>query len=129
MKYSAAEKYEIIQMVEQSDLGVRRTLKKIGVSKSSFYEWYSRFLKDGIEGLKTRSKRPNQFWNRIPDSERQKIIEHALDHPVLSCREISVDFTDRQSYFVSESSVYRILKSAGLITSPVFAMQTAKAEY
>ena len=30
MKYSQAEKFEIIRMVEQSDLGVRRTLKQIG---------------------------------------------------------------------------------------------------
>jgi len=129
MKYSTAEKYEIIQMVERSELGVRRTLRQIGVSKSSFYEWYNRLLKDGIEGLKPYSKRPKQFWNRIPDSERQKIIEYALDHPWMSCREISVDFTDTQGYFVSESSVYRILKAAGLIASPAFALQTAKDEF
>lgn len=53
MKYNAAEKYEIIRMVEQSDIGVRRTLRQIGVSKSSFYEWYRRYLEDGIEGLRS----------------------------------------------------------------------------
>jgi putative transposase len=38
MKYSQAEKFEIIRLVEQSDLGVNRTLKQIGISKSSFYK-------------------------------------------------------------------------------------------
>lgn len=129
MKYTPAEKYEIIQMVERSDLGVKRTLQRIRVSKSSFYDWYNRYIDNGIEGLKSHSKRPHQFWNRIPDTERQKVIEHALERPWMSCREVAVDFTDTKGYFVSESSVYRILKAAGLITSPVFAVQTAKDEF
>jgi putative transposase len=52
MKYSPDEKYEIIRMVEQSDLGVERTLKKIGIPKSSFYLWYHQYLEHGIDGLK-----------------------------------------------------------------------------
>jgi putative transposase len=129
MKYNQAEKYEIIRLVEGSTLGIRRTLKQLGVSKSTFYDWYRRYLEDGFEGLQAASKHPRQFWNRIPNSERQKVIEHALEKPWMSCREVSVDFTDTQGYFVSESSVYRILKSAGLVTSPAFAVQTAKDEY
>lgn len=129
MKYSAAEKYEIIRMVESSDLGVRRTLKQIGVSKSSFYEWYRRYSEDGIEGLKWESRKPKQFWNRIPDSERQRITEFALDHPEMSCREVAVNYTDKIGYFVSESSVYRILKAAGLVSSPAYALQSAKDEF
>ena len=61
MKYSYAEKYEIIRLVESSHLSVRKTLIQIGVSKSSFYEWYRRYLEDGIEGLKDRSRRPDKF--------------------------------------------------------------------
>ena len=112
MKYSYAEKYEIIRLVESSTLSIRKTLHQIGISKSSFYEWYRRYVEDGIEGLKERTRRPSKFWNRIPDGERQRIIEHALEHPHLSCREVAVRITDETGYFVSESSVYRILKVA-----------------
>jgi putative transposase len=126
MKYSQWEKYEIIRLVEASSLGARRTLKQIKVSKSTFYEWYRRYLDEGIEGLNDRSRCPNRFWNRIPDSERKLIVEHALEHPALSCREVAVNITDEKGYFVSESSVYRILKAAGLVVSPVFAVQSAK---
>ena len=129
MKYNQAEKFEIIRLVENSTLGVRKTLEQLSVSRSTFYGWYRRYLEDGYDGLQGASTRPRQFWNRIPDSERQKIIEYALDRPWMSCREISVDFTDSQSYFVSESSVYRILKVAGLVTSPAFAVQSAKDEF
>jgi putative transposase len=82
-----------------------------------------------MEGLNDRSRCPHRFWNRIPDSERELIVEHALEHPALSCREVAVNITDEKGYFVSESSVYRILKAAGLVVSPAFAVQSAKDRF
>jgi putative transposase len=40
MRYSASEKFEIIELVEQSALSVGRTLASIGIPKSTFYDWY-----------------------------------------------------------------------------------------
>ena len=37
MRYPAAEKLEIIRLVEQSHLPVRRTLAKIGIPATAFY--------------------------------------------------------------------------------------------
>ena len=42
MRYAASEKLEIIRLVEQSALSVRRSLAKIGIPKSTFYAWYDR---------------------------------------------------------------------------------------
>ena len=36
MRYPAAEKLEIIRLVEQSALPVRRTLEKIGIPRGNF---------------------------------------------------------------------------------------------
>jgi putative transposase len=44
----------------------------------------------------------------------------AIEQPALSPRELAVRFTDNQSYFVSEASVYRLLKAHDLIASPAF---------
>ena len=129
MKYSQWEKYEIIRLVESSSLSVRKTLEQIDVSRSSFYGWYRRYAEGGVESLADRTRCPKQFWNRIPDNERQAIVEHALDHPQLSCREVAVSITDRNGWFVSESSVYRILKAAGLVVSPVFAVHSAARRF
>ena len=49
---------------------------------------------------------------------RYRIVELALERPELSPRELAVTFTDTQGYFVSEASVYRLLKAHDLITSP-----------
>ena len=69
----------------------------------------------GREALNDRPPRPDRVWNRIPDGVRDNIIELALDEPALSPRELAVRFTDTKSYFVSEASVYRLLKAHDLI--------------
>ena len=70
--------------------------------------------------MNDRSPRPDRVWNRIPDAVRENIIQLALDEPALSPRELAVRFTDTQHYFVSEASVYRLLKARDLIASPAF---------
>jgi len=129
MRYSASEKLEIIRLVEQSFLPVRRTLKQIAVSKSTFYAWYDRYRDGGFDALEDRSPCPKRSWNRIPDETREKIVKFALDEPELSPREIAFGFTDKQKSFVSEASVYRILKARGLITSPAFIVMKAADKF
>jgi transposase InsO family protein len=120
MRYPASEKLEIIRLVEQSAEPVRHTLAKLDIPRASFYRWYDRYRSGGPEALNDRSPRPDRVWNRIAEPERQRIIELALDEPALSPRELAVRFTDTESYFVSEASVYRLLKAHELIASPAF---------
>ena len=49
-------------------------------------------------------------------------IDLALDVPEFSPRELAVRFTHQESYFVSEASVYRLLKAHDLITSPAYVV-------
>jgi putative transposase len=120
MRYPAAEKLEIIRLVEQSPLPVRRTLAQLGIPPATFYRWYDRHSRGRPETLNDRSPRPERVWNRIPDTVRENLIQLALDQPALSPRELAVRFTDTKSYFVSEASVYRLLKARDLIASPAF---------
>jgi len=46
MRYTQSEKAEIIRTVEGSDLSVKRTLEELDVPRSTFYNWYSRYLDD-----------------------------------------------------------------------------------
>ena len=41
MRYPASEKLEIIRLVEKSHLGVKPTLEKFGIPKTTFYRWWS----------------------------------------------------------------------------------------
>ena len=51
MRYPASEKLEIIRLVEESRLSVKRTLEKLGVSRSKFYRWYDLYRRFGVAGL------------------------------------------------------------------------------
>jgi len=120
MRYPASDKAEIIRLVEQSHLPVRRTLEKLGIPRATFYRWYDLHQTGGPEALGDRSPRPGRVWNRIPEEIRGRIIDLALEQPELSPRELAVRFTDERKYFVSEASVYRLLKAHDLITSPAY---------
>ena len=129
MRYSASDKIEIIRLVEQSHLPARRTLEKLGIPRSSFYRWYDRYQGGGPEGLADRPSRPDRVWNRIPEAIRSQIVDLAMDQPELSPRELAVRFTDKAEYFVSEASVYRLLKAHDLITSPAYIVIKAAEEF
>ena len=129
MRYPASEKLEIIRLVEKSYLPVKQTLDKLGIPRTTFYRWYDHYQTGGPSALEDRSPMPSRVWNRIPDDVRQRIVDLALDVPELSPRELAVRFTDTENYFVSEASVYRLLKSLDLITSPAFIVIKAADEF
>jgi putative transposase len=128
MRFTAAEKEEIIQIVDRSELGVNTTLRELGIHKSTFYNWYRIFLTKGSQGLSPVCKTRRQ-WNTIPEEQKQLVVEVALEHPALSPREIAIKLTDEQRIFISESSVYRILKTQGLITTPAHILLSAANEF
>lgn len=129
MRYSAAEKRDIIHMVEHSDLSIRKTLEALGVPRSTFYRWYRRFQKDGPRGLELQPPQNKRFWNKIPESVREQVVELALEHSDQSSRQLAWRFTDEQGYFLSESSVYRILKDYDLLENPAFEIVPVKEKF
>jgi len=123
--HNASEKLAIIRLVEDSELSVRRTLVELKVSRSSFYRWYRAYERDGLEGLENHSRAARQHWNKIPESVRDQVVEIALDQTEMTPRELAWYITDTRDYFISESTVYRILKALDLITSPQFMVMSA----
>jgi putative transposase len=129
MRYPASEKLEIIRTVEGSHLPTKQTLDILGIPRTTFYRWYALYLEGGLDGLSDKPSRPGSVWNRIPDTRRDDLIEFALEHEALSTRELAVKYTDEKRYFVSESSAYRILKEADLITAPDYVVIKAADEF
>ena len=129
MRYPASEKLEIIRTVEASHLPTRQTLKMLGIPSSTYYDWYARWSDGGFDALADRSPRPVSVWNRIPDKVREDVVDFALEHEELTPRELAVKYTDEKRYFVSESSVYRILSAEDLITAPAHVVIRAADEF
>lgn len=129
MRLNQSEKIEIIRMVEESNLSIRRTLAEIDVPRSTFYKWYARYLDNGYDGLADFSPNPKRIWNRIPSSERERVRQIALERPELTPRELAYHIIDNEKYYISESSVYRILRSFDLIASPAYIVISASDRF
>jgi len=126
MRYPSHEKLEIIKLVEQSHLPAKQTLDRLGIPRSTFYLWYDKYQSGGVDALEDKAPMPTRVWNRIPDNVREQVIDLALEEPELSPRELAIRFTDTKGYFVSEASVYRLLKAHDLnkTTAPNEMWQT-----
>ena len=129
MRYPAAEKLEIIRLVEQSHLPARARWKQLGIPRATFYRWYDLFRPAASRRWKIAAHGPTGSGTASRKTSGTGSSSLALDEPNLSPRELAVRFTDTESYFVSEASVYRLLKAHDLITSPAFIVMKAADEF
>jgi len=142
MRYPASEKLEIIGLVERSHLPVKQTLDKLGIPRTTFYRWYDRYQTGGPKALEDQSPRPSRVWIAFLmtfDSASLTLLwifpscHHGNWLCVLQTQKSSPwkrCFRRRaKAYFVSEASVYRLLKSHDLITSPAFIVIKAADEF
>ena len=60
---------------------------------------------------------------------REQVIDLALEQPELSPRELAVTFIDTRGYFISEASVYRLMKAQDLFATPACRVMTAADEF
>jgi len=109
---SAADKRTILALVAESRLPRRRALEHLGISKSTYYRWLRRQSEGRLQDKKGGSAIP---WNKLRPEEEEKILASARASPELSSRQLALKLVDGGGWYVSESTVFRILKREGLI--------------
>jgi len=120
MKYerlSEEEKSAMIEEVYKNQLSISESLLLLGIPRSTYYSWLKR---------RECERRPRTPVNRLTEPEVDRVIQQAHKMPDMPARELAWYITDRFG-FISESSVYRILKSRGLILdAPEMPLPAAK---
>ena len=111
---TAELKLEVLRAVQGAGMPATKVLSQLGIARSTYYRWRQSFRCRGRPGLHDRSSANGRTWNKILPEERDKILEVALLFPDWSPRQVSCHITDNAGFTVSESTVYRILKSEGL---------------
>lgn len=129
----------------RGEQSIAELCRREGIATSLYYSWSEEFLEAGkrrlagdtarqasspevkelraeATALEDRRPPPGRVWNRIPDVVREAVVDLALEKPELSPRALAVEFTDTKRHFVSEASVYRILKAQDLIASPDYVV-------
>jgi putative transposase len=112
-----AEKADVLSQVESRLRSKRQALSKLGIPKSSYYRW---------RRGQAKSARHGRPWNRLTPNEERRILAVAREFPDLSSRQISAWITDNESFAVSESTVYRILRKEGLVKRQDTQLAAAK---
>ncbi len=104
---------EVVGFVEdwsaRTGLPAKRLLRWVGLSTGKYHAWKRRRgTPDGHNGAQ-----PRHFW--LLDWEREAILDFALAHPLEGYRRLAYRMLDADVVAVSPSSVYRVLKGAGLL--------------
>jgi putative transposase len=121
---SAVEKSEILALVADSGLPRRKALEQLGLPRSTYYRWLKRQSEGSLQDKNGGSPVP---WNKLKPAEVAKILAAARASPELSCRQLALQMVDNERWYVSESTVFRILKRAGLIkTAEVIGFKAGK---
>jgi putative transposase len=109
---SALEKGRILALVSASGLPRRRALDQLGLPRSTYYRLLKRQAEKRLADSKGGSPIP---WNKLKPEEESRILAQARALPELSPRQLALNLVDNEGWYVSESTVFRILKREGLI--------------
>lgn len=109
---SAADKKEILNLVADSGLPRRMALAQLGLPESTYYRWLKRQAEGTLDDRKGGSPIP---WNKLKPEEESRVLALARASPELSTRQLALRTVDFDGSYVSESTVFRILKREGLI--------------
>ena len=123
---SAIEKGEILALIAESGLSRRRALTQLGLPRSTYYRWLRRQAEGRLQDRKGGSPTP---WNKLRPEEEIKILFQARVSPELSARQLALKIVDFEGLYVSESTVFRILKREGLIKPAEMVGFKAGKEY
>jgi len=126
---NAEEIRDLIEHVEAFGDNRRSVLISLNIPESTYYHWRGIYQREGIEGLKKMSTAPGRVWNRILPEEEEIILEVSKNHPELTPRLIAVKITDTKGFYVSEKTVYRLLKKYNLIEPRPLKEMPAAKEY
>lgn len=104
----------MIEAVEAAPFSALQACKVLGLSADRFYGWRTR------ESLVDRPPIAKGVLHKLLKEEQEEIVRYSLEHPEQRHRELWYNLAREEKVHVSSSSVYRVLKSEGLVPPHVF---------
>lgn len=112
----AEKRMDLVRKVELREGKRKEMLRGLGIPRSTYYHWRKSYDRGGLAGLQKMKPSARKVWNRLSVVEEERVLEIAKLHPELSPRLLAVKITDEEVFTVSESTVYRLLKTRGLVS-------------
>lgn len=102
-----------IETYKQITGSVTSTCRYFGISRSTFYVWYHRYLSFGVEGLKDLSTKPHRISNKIPADIVTKVIELRQQRKY-GPKRMSYHLKQKYNWYISKTTIWRLYKEHGL---------------
>lgn len=99
----------MVDWSQKTELTQSQLVEWIGISASKFFDWKKRYGKVNEHN----GKIPRDFW--LLPQERQAIIDFYHSHPGEGYRRLTFMMLDEDIVAVSPTSVWRVLREAGLL--------------
>lgn len=109
-------KLRLIETIKESNLPYQKTCSILKLNPDRFYRWMSLYTTFGMPALEDQRPIAKSLPQKLLPKEKLLIIDYALKHPELRHRKLSWQMARDEVAFVSESTVYRVLDEAGLIS-------------
>lgn len=103
----------IDQAKTRSRMPIATSLKHLGVKRSTYFRWKQA---ERWQQPQSEPTPPAQAFEALPE-EKHAVVDYALQHPEIRHRELSWRMIDDDVAYLSQSTVYRILKGERLMFS------------
>ncbi len=123
-RFASEDKIRIVLEGFKQETPVSELCRWEGISSALYYSWIKDFMEAGKKRLrkdslrnatKSEVKKLSVENDKLKRLYVEQVLEIALQSPELSPRLLAVKITDEESFSVSESTVYRLVKQRGLI--------------
>ena len=107
---------ELMKLGEQPGCNIRQLCRRFQVSAKTYYKWRQRYVKDGLQGLKNRSRRPESSPGRSESEVEKTVLNLRQEHPHWGARKIEVLLRTQIEDAPARSTIHDILKRNGCIS-------------
>lgn len=114
------ERVRFVLEVERGDLPVAEICRLYGISRKTGYKWIGRYLAEGLEGLRERSRRPLHCPHETSEAWQHRIIQARLKHPRWGPKKLRVLLEEQggSEPIPAVATIGNIISRAGLVKSP-----------
>jgi transposase InsO family protein len=108
---------EFVELASQESANLAELCRRFGIARKTGYKWLTRFRVDGAEGLRDRSRRPQESPESTPAELVTAILEIRDAHPAWGGRKIRQRLLNlKHRHVPAASTISGILKREGRVS-------------
>ena len=120
---NAIQRYELIRPILKHEKTPKQVSEEKNIALSNIYRYLKQLREsdEDIESLADKSHANYSHPKWLTQEDKDKVIQHKLQHPHLSCRKIAKALAEEGILQIHYRTVAKILKEQGL-TTPFFSI-------